>query len=67
MALGLIVGWSRVFLGVHFPYDVAAALPVAGTAAVLARSIRSFATPVYANVLRAWVHVAIAIGLESSC
>lgn len=45
LALGLLVGWSRVFLGVHFPYDVAAALPVALVGALAARALRGPAGP----------------------
>lgn len=56
-ALGLAVGWSRVFLGVHFPYDIAAALPVALLGAVLARSARSPTTRGYTVVLRVWSHL----------
>lgn len=57
-ALGLVVGYSRVFLGVHFPHDVAAALPVAALGVVLARSVRSPMTPAYAGVLRLWNYIA---------
>lgn len=57
-ALGLLVGWSRIFLGVHFPYDVAAALPVAAMGAALARSVRSPMERAYTGVLRLWGYIA---------
>lgn len=53
--LGLMVGWSRVFLGVHFPYDVAAALPFACLGAMLARWLRRPMSPVYGTLVRLWV------------
>jgi undecaprenyl-diphosphatase len=40
LAMGLIVGWARVYLGVHFPLDVAAALPVAAAGATAAWVLR---------------------------
>lgn len=48
---GLAVGWSRVFLGLHFPFDVLAALPVAALGALGARALRQPAQPVMARVL----------------
>jgi undecaprenyl-diphosphatase len=51
LAVGLAVGWSRVFLGVHFPYDVLAAAPVALAGAVAARLLQRLAVPVYAWVV----------------
>ncbi len=48
-ALGLATGWARVFLGVHVPIDVLAAIPVGAAAAGLARlalpMIRRHAAP----------------------
>ena len=41
LAVGLLVGWSRVFLGVHFPYDVLAAFPVALLGTIAAHGIRT--------------------------
>ena len=35
LALGLVVGWCRVYLGVHFPLDIAAALPVSAAATLM--------------------------------
>lgn len=37
LALGLVVGWCRVYLGVNFPLDVLAAMPVALLGVVLAQ------------------------------
>lgn len=45
LAVGLAVGWTLVFLGVHFPYDVAAALPVALAGALSARALRRRVRP----------------------
>jgi undecaprenyl-diphosphatase len=36
LALGVIVAWARVFLGVHWPLDMIAAFVVSAFAAILA-------------------------------
>ncbi len=51
LTAGLLVGWSRVYLGVHFPFDVFAALPVAIAGAAAAYALRRRARPVFARVL----------------
>lgn len=58
LAAGLAVGWSRVFLGVHFPYDILAALPVALLGALLARALRAATMPAVAGILAAYERLA---------
>jgi undecaprenyl-diphosphatase len=38
ITVGLLVGWSRIFLGVHFPLDIAGALPTSAAAALICRA-----------------------------
>lgn len=51
LAIGLAVGWSRVYVGVHFPYDVAAAFPVALAGALAAHGLRRHAGQLVDRVL----------------
>ncbi len=52
LALGLLVGWSRVYLGVHFPLDVVAALPVAWAATMVVHALRRPLLPLHEWVLQ---------------
>ena len=58
LALGLAVGWSRVFLGVHFPGDVLAALPVALIGVAAARLARRPLLPVVSRILHSYDRLA---------
>jgi len=51
-AAGLAVGWSRVFLGVQFPYDVLAAMPVALAGTVASWALRPLTMPLLVRCLR---------------
>lgn len=45
LTIGLLVGCSRVYLGIHFPYDIAAALPVAAAGVGAARCANAALAP----------------------
>lgn len=51
LAVGLLVGWSRIYLGLHFPLDIAAALPVAWAGTMLAGALRKPLTPTCTRML----------------
>jgi undecaprenyl-diphosphatase len=51
MAVGLLVGVSRVYLGIHFPYDVLAAAPDALLAAALGIALRKPLSPVVSRIV----------------
>lgn len=51
LAVGLLVGLSRVYLGVHFPYDILAALPVAFIAAIIGVALRKPLSPAVSRFL----------------
>lgn len=56
-ALGLLVGWSRAFLGIHFPLDVLGAMPVAVLAALSVRSLRRPMRPMYTWAVNLWARI----------
>ena len=51
LALGLAVGWSRVYLGVHLAYDTLAALPVARAGALAGHRLRRWAAGGFERLL----------------
>ena len=57
MTLGLLVGWARVYLGLHFPFDVLAAFPVSAIGAGVAQALRKPAQPTVKRILRLYHHI----------
>jgi undecaprenyl-diphosphatase len=53
MAAGVMVGWARIYLGVHFPADIVGAVPVALVGALLVRSATGCVSSCVADPLEA--------------
>ena len=51
--LGIAVGWARVYLGVHFPFDIVGAFVVAASSSWLARGVMARAR--FAERLMDWL------------
>ena len=66
MAVGLLVGWARIYVGLHFPLDMAGSLVVAAASAVLVmpvwRRIGAVATAQAEDLYRALLARPIAWG-----
>ena len=60
-AAGLAVGWGRVLLGVHFPCDAVAAMPVALTVALAVRAWRTVTMASAARLLHACERLDLAV------
>lgn len=56
LAVGLLVGWSRIYLGLHFPLDIAAALPVSWAGTILSGTLHKRLIPVYTRMLMLYDH-----------
>ncbi|WP_457329530.1 phosphatase PAP2 family protein [Rhizobacter sp. P5_C2] len=54
LAAGLVLGLARVYVGVNFPYDVLAALPVSLGGALLAWGLRRVLAPIVTRMIEAY-------------
>lgn len=61
LAAGLAVGWSLIYLGLRFPLDILAALPLAVFGTAAARVLRPAALPASTRVLDYYDRLAEAV------
>ena len=52
LGLALLGGLARVYTGVHFPFDIVAAIVTAGCASAIVYRAHAYLSPVYAGIIR---------------
>ena len=66
LSMGLLVGWARVYLGVHFPFDIVGALPVALAGAAVVHGLARPRGPLFVGIVGAYDRLAVCARYKSA-